>query len=239
VEVWLMHDILNLLKRHTFKLLVIISICIIFYYIIGGKLLNQSSSINSQNDFSSVSDGDLNDEMFSTQAADKVPAINTVRLADQKKEEQTIIMEDNSKVEGTDVIIAEKNKKANWVFRFLDGKACNGSISIEGFGTIIPVIEKEMVISFVPAKDFTVTCDKGNFKYYVKVIDDFNKTLNITQTTNQNSSAPKPSSPKTSTATPVPNPAPQTQPEDNTTNEETSQPETKTGILDHLFNHVH
>lgn len=249
-----MSDIIQFIKRNGFMFMVFISLCIISYFMIG-KNLSRSSSVNIQDDpyipvgsnqLEISENSDWNKEMVSVHDTNsKTPFINTVKLADQKKDEQTIVLEDNSKLTGTDVVLVEKNKKANWVFRFSNGKACNGRISIEGFGTIIPVMEKEMVISFVPSKDFTIICDQGKFNYYIKVVDNLNTALNITKipATNQNSGVNNKSSSKTSSV--ISNPATPTTTESSmptlTNNEAASIPpeEPKQGILDHIFHHNH
>lgn len=210
-------------KNIIFTLMVFVSVCVLLGYAAEGRIFSWKNYENSQGSNNSKSDsGQLqenlrnysNEEVLKgkplpvstliNEVKPKLPAINNVSLAEIKNGEQTVVLVDNPQQQNTDVVLVAKGVRTKWIFRFKDSIPCNGKISIERFGLIIPVVEKDMDMTFAPFKDFTVTCDKGKFNYYIKVVDKLNIALETSpkesrNTQNANTSSNVKSSTKSST----------------------------------------
>ena len=196
-----MRQFREFIRRNAFKLLVLTSIGVLIYYARGEKILDKLNNFNAQSNQSLESSSTQTPEsktntvrnedwlmtkplpMDAVKKENKtnLPVLNNVKIADVGNNEQIVIIQDNPQQTGADIILVEKGVRAKWIFRFKDSEPCKGKISIEKFEINIPAFEKETVMYFAPLKDFTVTCDKGKFNYYIKIVDNLNEILSASK----------------------------------------------------------
>lgn len=203
-----MGGVKNSYKNIVFRLVVFVSICVVLSYAAGGKLFNWKNSENlPDGNYSKPGSGQLQKSLknynkeevligkplpvnaFINEVKPKLPAINNVILTELKNGEQTVVLAANPQQQNTDVVLAAKGVRTKWIIRFTDNDPCGGKILIEKFGLIVPVVGESTILTFTPWKDFMVTCDKGMFNYYVKVVDNMN--LGSNNSNQEESSTPK------------------------------------------------
>ncbi|MCX7922278.1 MAG: hypothetical protein N3B21_09750 [Clostridia bacterium] len=189
--------VITSIRTNLFNVAVVISLCIILFFIAGAKLIPNQGSIKAEKEICHTTDDlsgvksksplmDLQSNKTSNQIikTKMSTGLNSVKISEITGYEQKVIVESNSWQLSPDVILVQKGLRTNWVFRLANNEECSGKILIEKFGMVIPITGKEMSVNFAPYNDFAITCNQGKFNYYIKVVEKLSSAA--TNTNNQN-----------------------------------------------------